>query len=163
MEPPGQHVGDHVETAHKVELLEDHRAIGPPGAQLLALELRDVGVAEQDLALGGVDQAVQQAQKRGFPGAGATDDAHHLAVGNGEVGVVDGEVVAETAGQLVEFQHGCPLMRCHGRFELSGRATALPLRWPRKRHGADVAHRPRVFGPAQREPASSRRMLMIGS
>jgi hypothetical protein len=165
VKPPGQHVGQDVEPAHEVELLEDHRAIGAPGAQLLALELGDVGVAEQDLALGRVDQAVQKAQQRGFPGAGTADDADHLAVGDGEVGVVDGEVVAEAAGQLFEFQHGCPLMRCHGRNELVGPGPALPLAPAPKTRARGRCTRigPVSFGHRSARAGGSRRMLMIGS
>ena len=51
-----------VETAHEVELLEDHGAVRPPGPQLLALEPGDIVVTEEDLTIRGVDQPVQQAQ-----------------------------------------------------------------------------------------------------
>jgi hypothetical protein len=100
-----QHVGQHVEAAGKVELLEDHGAARPPGAQRPAAQGRDVGVAEQNAAGGGFAQAVDHAQQGRLAGAGPADHADHLADGNSQSCVVDGMLAAEALGHPFKSQH----------------------------------------------------------
>jgi hypothetical protein len=110
---PSQDVGQHVETRHEVELLEDHRAVRPPCAQLLPFSWA-ISSPKRICPSDGSISRFRMRSSVDLPAPDAADDADHLAIGNDEVRAVDGEVVAEAAGQLFEFQHGCPLMRCHG-------------------------------------------------
>ena len=84
-------------------MLEDHCGAGAPGAELLATQGGDVGAVEDDAALRGVDQAVDQAQEGGLAGAGATDDADHLAGFDADVDAVDGTLVAISAAEINEL------------------------------------------------------------
>ena len=51
VEAAEQHVGQHVEAADQIELLEDHRRVAAPGAQAGALQRGDVAVAARRCGL----------------------------------------------------------------------------------------------------------------
>ena len=71
-----------------------------------------------DAAFAGVGEAVDHAQQRRLAGAGAADDADHLALGNGERDVVDGGLSPK---RLVR-----PSMRKHEVVLACGGAHAFP-------------------------------------
>ena len=56
LQPPAQHVGQHVEPRHEIELLEDHRGTGAPGMQRAAAKLGDVTALEQQASFARIDQ-----------------------------------------------------------------------------------------------------------
>ena len=85
VQPAEQHIGQHVEARHQVELLEDHGAVALPAAQRRALQLGDLGAVKKNRPLGGVDETIDHAQKGRFAGAGAADDADHLALRDSSV------------------------------------------------------------------------------
>lgn len=88
----GQHVGDHRQAAHQVELLE-HEADAGAGAAHIA---RQAAVALDQLAIDGHaalpgvahHEAGQVAQQSGLAGARGAQQCHHLAVGHAQVDVV---------------------------------------------------------------------------
>jgi hypothetical protein len=82
--PAGQHIGQHIQPRNQVELLEDHRRTGAPVVNGLATERGNVAAIEQHPTGRGLDQPVHHPQQRGFSGAGAADDAHHLAGGDAQ-------------------------------------------------------------------------------
>ena len=96
VEPAEQHVGQHVEARHQVELLEDHGAVALPAPQRRARKRGNLRAVKQNRPLAGVDETVDHAQKRRFAGAGAADDADHLAFGDDDVDAADGGVLAKT-------------------------------------------------------------------
>ena len=100
-----QHVGQHIETAGQVELLEDHRATCPPFAQRTAAQVRHVHVAEPDRALRRIVQPVDHAQQGRLAGAGAADHAHELTGRDLERDIVHGALVAELLHNTVQPQH----------------------------------------------------------
>ena len=57
-EPAHQHVGQHIQPADQVELLEDHRASHAPAAQLSAFEGGHTHAVPFDHTLGRINQAV---------------------------------------------------------------------------------------------------------
>ena len=73
-------------------VLEDHA-----DAPVLRRQIRDIFVAEEDLAAGGPLQAADQAQTCGFTAAGGTQKADQLAVGNFKIEIVDGNDVIALA------------------------------------------------------------------
>ena len=105
VEPAHQHVGEHVEAVDQGELLEHHGAVAAPVAQRRALQRGDVAVLEDDAAVARLDQAVDHAQERRLAGAGAADDADHLAGGDFQVDRVDGDEVTEAAGETLDREH----------------------------------------------------------
>jgi hypothetical protein len=108
VQPADQHVGQHIEALHQVELLEDHRAFGAPVAQAAALETRDIAALEEDAALAGLGQPVDQAQHGGLAGAGPADDADHLSCRHLEADAVHGLHRAEAPRQSFDFEHRQP-------------------------------------------------------
>ena len=64
VQPPDQHVGQHIQSQHKIELLEDHRGIGAPAVQPSAAELGDVAAVEYHATGGRLDQPVHHPQQR---------------------------------------------------------------------------------------------------
>ena len=78
VQPADQHVGEHVEPADQIELLEDHRAAGAPVAQGRAPE-RVTSRPPYRMRPGSrSSQPIDHAQQRRFAGAGPTDDADEL-------------------------------------------------------------------------------------
>ena len=69
-------------------VLEDHA-----DAPVLRGQIRDIFVAEEDLAAGGPLQAADQAQACGFTAAGRPQKTDQLAVGNFKIEIVDGDDV----------------------------------------------------------------------
>ncbi len=98
-------VGQHVEAAGEIELLEDHGAAGAPGAQRPAAQRRDVGVAEQDAARGRIAEAIDHAQEGRLAGAGPADHADHLARRHDQRNAVHGVLAAEALGHAFQSQH----------------------------------------------------------
>ena len=84
VQPAGQHVGQHVQPRHQIELLEDHRGAGAPAVQRPPTQPRDVAAVDSSRPVGRFDQPVDHAQQRGFSGTGAADDADHLPGGNAQ-------------------------------------------------------------------------------
>ena len=66
IEPPDQHIGQHIKPLHQVELLEDHGGTHAPIAQSPALQLRHILAIEDDAPFAGLCQAVDHTQQRGF-------------------------------------------------------------------------------------------------
>src|SRR5262249_39525845 len=81
-EPPHQHVGQDVEAAEQVELLEDHRAARAPSLQAAATQGCHVLALPEDAAAGCLAEAVDRAQERGFSSPGPADDAQEPARGD---------------------------------------------------------------------------------
>ena len=107
VEPAEQHVGQHVEARHQVELLEDHGAVALPVAAAPSRDrLETSATAKQNRPLAGVDETVDHAQQRGFAGARAADDADHLAFGNFDVDAADGGVLAKSARDGADLERG---------------------------------------------------------
>jgi hypothetical protein len=106
IEAARQDVGDDVETADEVELLEHHGAGRAPAEKFAALQRRDLAAVELDAALARLGEAVDHAQERRLAGARAADDADHLPVGNGERDAVDRLAILEGFGEAVDLQHG---------------------------------------------------------
>jgi hypothetical protein len=134
VDAPDQHVGQHVEAVHQVELLEDHGAVGAPGQQRAPLQGRDVGAVTQDAAGAGLQQAVHQAQQGRLAGAGASDDADHLALGDLQADPVDRAGRAESLGKVLDLQHRRPppgslasAPGLAGNIRLSRRLGAVPF------------------------------------
>jgi hypothetical protein len=100
-----QDVRGDVHPRDKVELLEDHRTVRLPDAGLCPLQGKDVAAVHDDLARGGVDQPVHQAQEGGLAGAGAADDADEGGAVDGKADVVDGGLLAEHPRHRPHFQH----------------------------------------------------------
>ena len=107
-QPADQHVGQHVQPLHQVELLEDHGAVAPPVAQGPAVERGHVPPAREDAAGARRLQPVDQPQQGRFARARAADDADHLAVRHLEVHVVHREGGPELPRQPLQFQHPVP-------------------------------------------------------
>jgi len=105
VEPAEHHIGDDIEARHEVELLEDHGAVALPVAQGLAPEAGNRAALEGDRAVRNVDQAVDHAQQGGLAGAGATDDADHLAGGNVEADIVHGGLGTEPPRHSRHLEH----------------------------------------------------------
>ncbi len=106
-----QHIRQHIQPLHQVELLEDHGAVGAPVAQRLAAQARHLAPGEEDLAFRGFGQAVDHPQQGGFAGAGAADDAHHLPGRHGKGDVIHGHDRAEAAGKVADVEHASLLIR----------------------------------------------------
>lgn len=70
-------------------MLEDHPDLLAETAQLVAVERGDVLAIDDDLAAGGLFQAVDQAQHGALAGAGMADQAEHLAIFDGQAGRVE--------------------------------------------------------------------------
>ena len=71
-------------------------------AQLLGLERAGVGAVDEDAAARRLDEAVDHAQRRGLAAARRADEHGHLAVGDLEGQVVDGEPVAVALRDMFE-------------------------------------------------------------
>lgn len=83
----GDVVGDGL-GGQQVEVLEDHPDLLAETAQLAGVERGDVFAVDDDLAAGGLFQAVDQAQHGAFAGAGMADQAEHLAIFDGQAGQI---------------------------------------------------------------------------
>ena len=105
IEAPGQHIGQHRKAPDQVEALEDHGALPAPGQKLGAAQTRDIPSVIQDLALAGVDQAVDHVEQGGFAGARAPEHRHHLAIRHRRGHMVHGGGLSEAARQAPQFQH----------------------------------------------------------
>ena len=90
-----QDVGKHVKAGNQIELLEDHRTLGTPGVQCPPLERGGLDAVEGDLSARRLDEAIDQAQQGLFAGPRTPDDADHLARGDFDAYVVDGNGIAE--------------------------------------------------------------------
>jgi hypothetical protein len=100
-----RYIGQHVEPADQVELLENHGRARPPLPQILAAQRGDIDAFEQDAALGRIGEAVDHPQQGRFAGAGATDHADEAARRDRERSIVDRGFRAETARQTFHHQH----------------------------------------------------------
>jgi len=105
VQPAHQHIGQHIETAGNVELLEHHGAAHAPGAQFRALEVGDIGAVPQDAASARLLQAVDHAEEGRLAGAGAADHADKAAGLDRERDIVHRALLAEGAGNGMQFQH----------------------------------------------------------
>jgi hypothetical protein len=105
IEPPHQHVGQHIEARDEVELLKDHRARRPPVAQRLAAQAGHIDAVATDRSRVGFLKPVDQAQQRGFPRARRADDPDHLARRDSERNAIHGHAGAEAAGEVAKFEH----------------------------------------------------------
>ena len=106
VEAAEQHVGEHVEPRHQIELLEDHGAVALPAAQRRPGKCGNLGLLEKNRPLSRIYQTVDHAKEGRLAGAGAADDADHLTLGNFERDPVDSGVPAETARHVAYMQHG---------------------------------------------------------
>jgi hypothetical protein len=114
VEAPDQHVGQHVQPLHEVELLEDHGAARAPVPQRLPAQRGDVPPFEQHAAGGGLGEAVHHADQGGLARARAADNAHHLPGRDRKGHAVHGRHLAEAAPQALEFQHShAPVWRAY--------------------------------------------------
>jgi hypothetical protein len=104
IEPPNQHVGEDVEPADQVELLEDHRADLPPVAQGGATQRSDVPALEQDAARARLHEPVDHAQEGRLAGPGPADHADELPRGHEDVRVIDRDLGAEALGDSRELE-----------------------------------------------------------
>src|SRR5262245_12004454 len=112
MEGAAHHdVGQDVEAAGQVELLEDHGAARPPVAKLAARERGDVGVGEPYAPFAGIAQPVDHAQQGRLAGARLAYDANQLTLGNDQRDAVNGPLVAELFDHALETKHADPVLR----------------------------------------------------
>ena len=102
------HVGQHVEAAGQVELLEDHGAARPPLSKCPALQGGEVGIAEADLPGRRIAQPVDHAQQRRLAGARLADHAQELARRHDERHLVDGALAAKAFNNALQPQHRAP-------------------------------------------------------
>src|SRR6185503_14708698 len=72
-ETPRKHVLHHRQALDQVELLEHHPHAPARLAQRPPAEVGDVTAVEEDLARGGIDEAVDAAKQRGLAGARRAD------------------------------------------------------------------------------------------
>ena len=105
VEPAHQDVGQHVEPANQVELLEDHGGTRPPFLHVAAAQRGDVDAVEQDPAFAGLGQTVDHAQQGRLAGAGSADDTNEAAGRDRERRLVDRSLVAEPTRQLIDNKH----------------------------------------------------------
>jgi hypothetical protein len=105
VEAADQHVGQHVQAPHEVELLEHHGAARAPVAERPPAQRRHVAPLEQDAAGGGLGEAIHHAEQGGLAGTGPADDADHLPRRKGEAHAVDRRHAVEAAAQFLQFQH----------------------------------------------------------
>ena len=87
---PIRDIGQDIQPVDQVELLEDHRAVAAPASEGLATQAGDFVAPKRNRPLGGVDEAVDQPEHRGFAGAGASDHTDKLPGLNLERDIVDG-------------------------------------------------------------------------
>ncbi len=106
VQPAHQHVGEDVEAADQVELLEDHGAGLAPVAQRRALQAGDVLALAEDATGRWVLQAVDHAQQRRLAGARAADHADEGAAVDLEGHIVHRRHGAEAPRQPLDPQHG---------------------------------------------------------
>ena len=79
VQPPDQDVGEHVEPADEIELLEDHGAARAPVAAAPAAQAVTSMSPKRMAPAGRVDQPVDHAQQRRLAGAGPADHADESA------------------------------------------------------------------------------------
>jgi hypothetical protein len=108
VQPPDQHIGQHVEARDQVELLEDHGAAGPPAAQRRPPQRGDIAAMVQDAARARLGQPVDHAQQRRFSGARAADHADHLAGRHGERHGIHRRHGAKAPRQALQLEHWHP-------------------------------------------------------
>ena len=107
-----QDVGENIEAAGEIELLEDHAAGRAPVAERLAAQGCDIDVIEDDTAGRGIDQAVDASEQGGLAGAGTPDhtDEGPMFDFNGHVG--ERRLSAERLSEVLDFEHwSCSLLR----------------------------------------------------
>ena len=102
------HVGQHVEAAGQVELLEDHGAAGSPLPERAAAQGGDVGIAEADLPGCRIAQPVDHAQERRLAGTRLADHPQELARRHDERHLVDGTLAAKAFDNALQPQHRAP-------------------------------------------------------
>jgi hypothetical protein len=105
VEAPDQHIGQHVEPADQIELLEDHGAAGPPGGERRAAQAGDVDVVETDGARTRLLEPVDHAQKRRLAGPRTANDADEPAGLDRQRHIVDRGFRAESARETFNGQH----------------------------------------------------------
>ena len=106
LQPEG-HVVDEVTVGEQAEVLEHHaHAMAAQVEQLAFVGSRDVDAADLHRARGRLDEARQAADERGLPAPGQAHDDEHLAVGNVEVDLADGDDIAGPRLQLAPCQLG---------------------------------------------------------
>ncbi len=106
-EPQRQgHIGRRVAVRQEVEVLEDHRGLGPRGSQLTSAQLGQLDAVDLDRARVGPGEEVDGAQERRLAGAGASEDAEDLAGGDVEVDRVQRDQIAEALGHTGQTDAG---------------------------------------------------------
>jgi hypothetical protein len=78
-EPTHQHVGQDIEPADQIELLEDHRGARAPLPQILAAQRSHIDAFKQNAPFGRFSEAVDHPKQRGLAGAGAPDHTDEAA------------------------------------------------------------------------------------
>ena len=104
----GESEPDVLEHVHRVEeraVLEDVADRGPERGQLLALELPDVLVVDNDLALVRADQADDRLEQHALAGAGRTEQRQRLALVHDEIHAVEDHLRAEALGDATDLDH----------------------------------------------------------
>ena len=98
---PEGHVVDEITVGEQAEVLEDHaHAVAAQVEQLALVGGRDVELADPHRAGRRLDEAGQAADERGLPAPGQAHDDEHLAVGDVEIDLPDGDDVAGLGFQL---------------------------------------------------------------
>ena len=87
--PQSSNVGHHRRPIDQVEMLEDHADAPPCSPQFLARDVRELCIIPPDFPFRRIDQAVNTAQERAFPGTAEADHGHKLAGLDGERYVVE--------------------------------------------------------------------------
>ena len=106
----GQHVSQHRQAAHQIELLKDET----DAAALLAHIGREPPVfldaapqhRQRATARIGGDKASDMAQQCRFTGTGGPDEGHHLAGLDGQIDAIEREIVTEAFAQRADLNGG---------------------------------------------------------